>query len=198
MADFAKSRLGFFGTTASGASTIGALAIVALTGCAELSAKSETLRIGAREFAVRVTHTGERARKNEALSSVTPEVSVFLADRVSLRAELPIYHLQERPDSFGAGFNVGTRAYLAEYGEVSLFVGGAGGILYSHERFPDRGTMFNFTYYFDAGLRLPVHEAARVDLGFRFQHISNGFIRGRKRNPVSNMFGGFVGVAFPF
>ncbi len=173
--------------------------LLLLCGCSLGPAVADSpFKANNREWHFRAAHTGERAEKNEAMSSGTFELSWYPIDRVAIRGEFPLYRLQENPSSYAAGFNLGFRVHMVEFARGSLFVEGAGGVLYGTKRFPDRGTQFNFTYHFDAGLSLPVFDTTRLELGGRFQHVSNGFIRGRKRNPVSNMFGGFIGIAVPF
>jgi hypothetical protein len=69
-------------------------------------------------------------------------------------------------------------------------------VLLTTDDFPTGGTAFNFTYAGGPGASYKLREGMVLIGGLRFQHISNGFIDGRDRNPVMNSFGGYVGLSW--
>ena len=154
-------------------------------------------RAGTWECSLRATYTNERAGKNEGIGTITPAAGWYATEWLQFRGELPFYYTNDRPDGFGIGTNVGLRAITPYYGRFALFGEVHSGMFVADERFPDEGTHFNFTYHGGVGAQVRIIEEISLEVGGRFQHVSNFFIEGRARNPASNMYGGFIGLAFP-
>lgn len=153
---------------------------------------------GTREALVRVTHTEERSGKSEIISSVSAGLGYYVLDDLAVIGEFVGYKLKDDEDGVGFGFNIGARRHFVHFARASIFVEGAGGILGSTEEFPETGTKFNFNYYAGVGTSVELSPGLRLELSARFQHMSNGFIRGRSRNPATNQLGGAVGFSYRF
>lgn len=155
-------------------------------------------RTGTTLAGIRVTYTAERSGKNEALTGLTPTLGWYATEWLQVRGELPIYLVQENPSGAGIGLNLGLRAHALRYRRLSLFGEIHAGALLTSVRYPDEGTTFNFTYHGGIGTTIQLTKSLELEIGGRFQHISNGFVLGRERNPASNMLGGFIGISLPF
>jgi len=100
---------------------------------------------------------------------------------------------------YGGGVNpIGLKLNFLRQHQLQPFVASSIGFVSSVERVPNdvpRGTLFNFTFDLQAGVERFNSERTRAwTLGYRFQHISNGF-----RTPVnpgmdSNVI--FLGYSF--
>lgn len=149
---------------------------------------------GDHTFSLTVGYTGERTGADQTLASVTGEYSVFAFDRISLGGQLALYRGHDDGEAYGAGVNLVGRWHFLNVGRVSFYGDLLGGVLELDDQFPDGGTRFNFTYAGGPGADVRLKDNLHLTLGFRFQHVSNGFIEGRDRNPVLNSLGGYVGL----
>ena len=73
------------------------------------------------------------------------------------------------------------------------FVSGSAGFLYFSKAMPVPGAArFNFTYDFGGGVQIVRNSDHAVTIGYKYQHISNGY--GSPINPgvdVQMLYGGF-------
>jgi hypothetical protein len=77
----------------------------------------------------------------------------------------------------GAGLSpVGFQLNFRRRERVQPFAQGSGGFLYFGERIPDaRGAQFNFTADFGGGIQWKTAARRAWTVGYRYQHISNGY-----------------------
>ncbi len=155
-------------------------------------------RTGTSQAGFRVTYASEKSGKYEALTGLTPTLGWYSTEWLQIRAELPIYWAHDNPSGAGIGVNLGVRAHALRYWRLSLFGELHGGALITSVPYPDEGTNFNFTYHGGIGTTIELTKGWELEIGGRFQHVSNGFVVGRAKNPASNMLGGFIGFSLPF
>jgi hypothetical protein len=95
----------------------------------------------------------------------------------------------------GAGLSpVGFQLNFRRRERVQPFAQGSGGFLYFGERVPDeRGAQFNFTADFGGGVQWKTGARRAWTLGYRYQHISNGYRADVNPGFDSNLF--YVGFS---
>lgn len=93
------------------------------------------------------------------------------------------------------GSPIGAQVNFLHYRRVQPFVTGGGGFLYFDRRMFGTAQRFNFTAQFGGGLQLfSSGRRAALDLGYKYHHISNGYLDRLNPGMDSQMF--FVGVSF--
>ena len=102
---------------------------------------------------------------------------------------------KERRTITGAGLSpVGFQVNFRRRERVQPFAQASGGFLYFGERIPDeRGAQFNFTTDFGGGVQWKTGARRAWTLGYRYQHISNGFRADVNPGFDSNLF--YVGFS---
>ncbi|MDT5261642.1 MAG: hypothetical protein QOC61_646 [Acidobacteriota bacterium] len=95
----------------------------------------------------------------------------------------------------GAGLSpVGFQLNFRRRERVQPFAQGSGGFIYFGERVPDeRGAQFNFTADFGGGVQWKTGARRAWTLGYRYQHISNGYRADVNPGFDSNLF--YVGFS---
>jgi hypothetical protein len=95
-----------------------------------------------------------------------------------------------RQTIYGAGLSpVGFQVNFRRRERVQPFAQASGGFLYFGERIPDqRGAQFNFTADFGGGVQVKTGARRAWTLGYRYQHISNGYRAGTNPGFDSNLF----------
>ncbi|MGE3164026.1 MAG: acyloxyacyl hydrolase [Planctomycetota bacterium] len=153
---------------------------------------------GTRAFSLMPSYGGEKGGSNEAIGTLAFQYGEYLLDDLALHVDLVGYELYDRRDSYAIGLDLGARYHFITLERTSLFAGLAGGLFEGTGRFPDEGTHFNWTYQTDLGLTFELSRGFHLIGGARFKHVSNGFIKGRARNPATNTYGGFFGFMITF
>jgi hypothetical protein len=97
---------------------------------------------------------------------------------------------KERRTITGAGLSpVGFQVNFRRRERVQPFAQASGGFLYFGERIPDeRGAQFNFTADFGGGVQWKTGARRAWTLGYRYQHISNGYRADANPGFDSNLF----------
>jgi hypothetical protein len=95
----------------------------------------------------------------------------------------------------GAGLSpVGFQLNFRRRERVQPFAQGSGGFLYFGERVPDaRGAQFNFTADFGGGVQWKTGARRAWTVGYRYQHVSNGYRADVNPGFDSNLF--YVGFS---
>lgn len=128
--------------------------------------------------------------------------SLFLADELEFRLELAGWYFnQTGPDTGAISAEMMLHWHIFHdddyiwtlFGEVGI------GILVGFDSVPSGGTEFNFAPRVGFGwTRRITDDGARLELGVRWRHLSNGRIEGDARNPARDSVMLFAGVLFPF
>lgn len=144
-----------------------------------------------------VWHDGLGRADNAA---VAVDYRYFLKDRLAVGGSLTPYrnyNLAGR-DAYAGEFNLGVRYYFWEFDvlekPVGLYGEISGGLMQSSRSVPEDGTHTNFTQDNAVGLEWRLSDNVSVLTGYRFRHISNGYIFGSE-NPAQNDNQVFAGVA---
>lgn len=149
---------------------------------------------GTRIFELGGTFQNERHGEDQYFATVVGSAGEYLLDNAAVELQLAGYTGHDKEDSVGIGANVLGRYHFLSIGRVSLYADVLGGIFVMSQDFPTGGTGFNFTYAGGPGLSIQLRDHLYLNGGVRFQHVSNGFIEGRDKNPILNSFGGYVGL----
>lgn len=136
-------------------------------------------------------------RANNA--GATIEGHWFVRDRLALLAAATPLRVYDQSDGtvFAAGVSVGPRLHVWEHGRFGLFGDVLGGVQVSTRSIPEEGTPYNWSLALGPGCEYALRDSLRLQLGYRFRHISNG--RGRvASNPSQNDHSIWVGLAWTF
>ena len=139
-------------------------------------------------------YQNERTGEAQFLATVTGGVGHYFLDNAAIELQGVGYYAKDEEDGLGIGLNALARYHFINVGRFSLYGDVLGGIFWTSQDFPTGGTEFNFTYAGGPGLSYKLADRVYLNGGLRFQHVSNGFIEGRDRNPIFNSFGGYVGL----
>ena len=101
---------------------------------------------------------------------------------------------RSRDRTYGAGLSpIGLRLNFRRQKMVQPFASGSGGFLYFSKDVPVPGAaQFNFTYDFGGGVQIVNDSGRAITIGYKYQHISNGYHS--PINPgvdVQMIYGGF-------
>ena len=140
----------------------------------------------------------ERSGEDQYLATAAFGWGHYFLDNAAFEIQLLGYGTHDEEDALGAGANMLARYHFFNFGgnKLSIYGDVLGGIFVVSDDFPTGGTGFNFTYGGGPGVSVKLGEGVFLDGGVRFQHVSNGFIEGRDKNPIFNSFGGYVGVTW--
>jgi len=129
-------------------------------------------------------------------------LSHFIADEVEFNVELTGWYFDQTGDNTGGinpGFNFRWHFLHDAANDWTLFAEAGIGLLFAFDEVPDGGTGFNFTPRAGLGFTTRIDDTGdRLQIGLRWQHISNGRIEGDARNPGRDSLMGYVGIMFPF
>jgi len=100
-----------------------------------------------------------------------------------------------RSDELGLGAVGSLRYHLIGRGPLAPYIDAGGGTLLTAEPFPPDGTWWNFAYRLGFGFDFALGGTARIAIGFRHVHFSNGK-RIRFENPAYNGNGLALGVSW--
>ncbi len=127
--------------------------------------------------------------------------STFIAYELEFAVELGAwYFAQEGEDTGGINPNMVFRWHFLHddafdwtiYGDVGI------GLLFAFDDVPASGTSFDFTPRAGFGFTHRLEGDTRLQIGFRYHHISNGRLQGDAQNPSRDSIMLYAGVVFPF
>lgn len=127
--------------------------------------------------------------------------SVFLVQDVEFSAELNGWYFnQPGDDQLGINPAIVFRWHFVNTGPWTVYTDLGIGILGSTGDVPGGGTSFNFTPRVGVGFTREISEdsGARLQMGLRWHHISNGRIAGDERNPSRDAPMLYAGIQVPF
>ncbi len=101
-------------------------------------------------------------------------------------------------ERFGVGFAGFLRLDIFDFRFHSLFAETGFGMVFTNKDFPPEGTKWNFTRRYGGGLTIKIDPDARLVLGWRSMHVSNGKGFGHPQNPAYDANGLFAGLRFRF
>ncbi len=164
---------------------------------AHLSFTREGSHWGTVGFGATKSFTGNATGLNPTFS-----YSYFLIDGVEVAGELGgWYYTQKGPDAVGVNPCAVLRWHFwrAENLKTTVyFDAGIGFALFSNQ-VPNGGTSFDFTPRFGFGLTRQISDDGwRLQVGLRWNHVSNARILGDHRNPSRDGPLLYFGVIFPF
>lgn len=132
-------------------------------------------------------------RANNA--GATVEGHWFVRDRLALVGTATPLLVYDQSDgtAWAAAVAAGPRFHVWERGRFGLFGDVLGGVQLSTRSVPEEGTHFNWSLALGPGCEYELRDGLRLQLGYRFRHISNG--RGRVAgNPSQNDHRIWVGL----
>ncbi len=153
---------------------------------------------GTQSFSLSGAYTQERTGESQYLASLNVARGFYFRDNAAVEVQAPIYFAHDEENASGIGLQAVARYHFFNVKHISFYADILGGILWTSEDFPTGGTEFNFTYAGGPGASFRLYANMQLMTGFRFQHVSNGFIEGRDRNPIMNSLGGYVGLSWLF
>jgi hypothetical protein len=134
--------------------------------------------------------------------------STFLADDLEFAIEgAGWYFHQKGDDTGGLSGSMAFRWHFLHADDYNWSVFGDAGIgmLVGFDEVPDGGTGFNFLPRVGAGFTKALNDSidgesrgARLMVGVRYHHISNGRISGDSRNPARDAVCVYAAITFPF
>lgn len=151
---------------------------------------------GTETFSLHVNYQNERTGEDIYLAAVTLGWSKYYINNGAIELQVVGYHGHDEEDSLGIGGNILGRYHFLNFGRLSIYGDVLAGLFVMSNDFPTGGTCLNFTYAGGPGLSYRLRDGLFLDGGMRFQHVSNGFIEGRDRNPIFNSVGGYVGLTW--
>lgn len=125
----------------------------------------------------------------------------FPADRLALGASITPYRLynQSDGDAYAGELQLAVRYYFAEFElgstPASLFAEALGGMMHSARSVPEAGSHTNFTQDTGVGVELQLIEGVSWITGYRFRHLSNGYVFGHD-NPSQNDHQVYTAIGF--
>jgi hypothetical protein len=128
----------------------------------------------------------------------------FIANDVEVFGELGAWqYSQEGPDSTGFNISMVVRWHFIDTGKWTVFGDLGIGVLFATDPVPRRdgvtGTNFDFTPRAGGGFtRQLSDDGVRLEVGFRWAHVSNARISGNNDNPGRDSAMLYAGLIFPF
>lgn len=160
-----------------------------------------------------VTLAGASNFDNFNDASIAGAWSQFLADDFEFAIEAALWYFNQSENDHGDGLDTGGvsgsmifRWHFAQADDYSwsIFADAGIGLLGSFSNIPEGGTGLNFIPRLGMGATIDLDSddgadhGARLMLGLRWQHISNGRIEGDSNNPAFDGLCAYVGLVFPF
>lgn len=146
-------------------------------------------------------------------ASIAGAWSQFLADDFEFAIEAALWYFNQSENDHGDGVDTGGvsgsmifRWHFAQADDYSwsVFADAGIGLLGSFSNIPEGGTGFNFIPRLGMGATFDLNSddgadhGARLMVGLRWQHISNGRIEGDSNNPAFDGLCAYVGLVIPF
>jgi hypothetical protein len=144
----------------------------------------------------RVLARGDQLALKYTVDALPVAVLSFpVSESVEASPPLGLMTRRQRRTITGAGLApVGFQLNFRRRERVQPFAQGSGGFLYFGERIPDRdGAQFNFTADFGGGVQWKTGARRAWTLGYRYQHISNGYRANTNPGFDANLF--YVGYS---
>jgi hypothetical protein len=149
---------------------------------------------GTEFYTLRAGYQNARGGENTYVATVTGGIGKYFLDNAAYEIQLAGYWTHDDEDAVGLGINALARYHFVNWDRYSIYGDVFGGIFGTTDDFPTGGTCINGTYGGGPGLSIRLRDGLELNGGIRFQHISNGYIQGRDKNPIFNSFGGYVGL----
>lgn len=128
--------------------------------------------------------------------------SRFLVDEVEFALELGAWYFDQTGDNAAGLSPTINFRWHALHDEKFTWTGYLDvgiGVLFATDNVPEGGTGFDFTPRAGAGFTRELDDhGTRLQIGLRWQHISNGRIEGDERNPGRDSLMVYAGIIFPF
>ena len=146
-------------------------------------------------------------------ASISGAWSQFIADDFEFAIEASLWYLNQDKNDNGDGVDTGgvSGSFLLRWHFVhgddyswSVFADAGIGLLGTFSNFPEGGTGFNFIprlgmgATFDLDSEDGADHGARLMVGLRWQHISNGRIEGDNDNPAFDGLCAYAALVIPF
>lgn len=129
-------------------------------------------------------------------------MGVFLTDKFEFNFGIGgWYFWQEGSDTGGVNPALGFRYHFMPKDPFNLYIDAGIGLLFSGDDVPDDGESINFTPRAGVGTLWKLGDganAARLDVGVRWHHISTASTTGSDDNPARDSVMVYAGVVFPF
>ncbi len=127
--------------------------------------------------------------------------STFIITDVEFSLELASWYYQQKgKNAFGLNpqFVFRYHFHKSEDAKWTFFAEGGIGLLFTSHDVPVNGTAFGFTPRVGFGLTHQLTDDLRLQVGFRWSHISNARIKGDSSNPSRDSAMVYAGLMFPF
>ncbi len=139
----------------------------------------------------------EASEGSTALALVGVGFSHFIAEGLSLDIDLNlIYFKLDGPDAFAPNVDMLFRWHFWRREHWSCYIDGGAGLLIATAEVPVGGSNFNFTPQAGGGFSVDVGRNARLMVGARWFHVSNGSTRAE--NPGLDSVLIYAGLNLPF
>jgi hypothetical protein len=147
----------------------------------------------------------EDADRHISVAQLNTEMAYFIWNRLSVMTNAYLLIAKGQrivefkdfdSERYGVGFAGFVRVDLFDFRFHSLFVDLGYGMVFTDKSFPPGGTKWNFTRRYGGGLTIKINPDARLMIGWRHMHISNGKGFGHPRNPAYDSNGLFGGLRF--
>jgi len=134
---------------------------------------------------------------------LTWTATYFLEDYFSINFGLGGYYFDQPADTpgdaVGGNLTLLFRWHFYVQDTWSLYADAGAGLLIVSEEIPEGGSNFNFTPQIGFGFSTNVgQDNARLLIGVKWHHISNGSTYGSDNNPGRDAYKGYIGLSFPF
>jgi len=153
---------------------------------------------GTKAFTLATEYVRERRDSDIYLANVSAGYGYYFWDNIAFEIHGVGYYAYDDAPAIGGGASILARWHFLNIGRFSLYGDVLGGIMQLDGNFPNGGTHFNFTYQGGPGMAIQLRDSLFLIGGARFEHVSNGFIDGRDRNPIFNSYGGYIGLMWTF
>lgn len=147
-------------------------------------AAADTFEKGTWDLELSASYVHQIRFSDDKFYNVTLGGGYYLADNISLSAELQGYYVdQPFDDAIVGGLGVLLRWHLIHFDRFTIFADGGGGVSMADAEVPNFGTHFNFTGKVGPGLSYALDDRTHLLGGVRYFHLSNWNIHGRDQNP---------------
>jgi len=119
----------------------------------------------------------------------------FVRDRIALGAGVSgVMYKPGSREVLGVELEGNFRWYFWEVKKTGFFWDFYGGVLFTENPIPPRGTSTNFSFAFGPGVEFPLGKKLRGFVGAQYHHISNALGRESDMNPAQNEIRGWFSI----